>query len=95
MSTFDETMSFALRDIRKERLKLKPEQLQAIHNGKGVFLWLPTGFDKSVRYETLPFVFDHKEQSSTSCSSANCSVILVVSLLGYDRSGWKSMKAAC
>ena len=73
-------MSFALRDIGKEGLKLKPEQLQAIH-GKGVFLWLPTGFGKSVCYETLPFVFDHKEQSSTSCSSANCSVILFVSLL--------------
>ena len=43
--TFDETVSFALRAIRKEGLKLKPEQLQAIchvYDGKDVFLWLPT-----------------------------------------------------
>jgi len=74
---FDEAMS----------LKLKPEQLQAIHHlydGKDGFLWLPTGFGKLVCYETLPgFVFDHKERSSSSCSSANCSVgvVLVISLL--------------
>jgi len=48
MSTFDEAMSFALHDIGKEGLKLKPEQLQAIHNGKGVFLWLSREFGKSV-----------------------------------------------
>ena len=54
MSTFNEAVS----------LKLKPEQLQAIrhvYDGKDVSLWLPTGFGKSVCYETLPFVFDHKE----------------------------------
>jgi len=71
MSTFDEAMS----------LKLKPEQLQAIchvYDGKYVFV---VEFGKSVCYETLPFVFDHKERSSTSCSSANSSVILVASPL--------------
>ena len=49
MSTFDEAVS----------LKLKPEQLQAIrhvYDGKDGFLWLPTGFGKSVCYETLLFV---------------------------------------
>ena len=74
MSTFDEAMS----------LKLKPEQLQVIrhvYDRKDAFLWLPKGFGKSVCYETLPFVFDHKERSSTSCSSTNCSAVLVVSPL--------------
>jgi len=64
MSTFDEAVS----------LKLKPEQLQAIrhvYDGKDVFV---VEFGKSVCYEMLPFVFDHNEQSSSSCSSANCSV---------------------
>jgi len=64
MSTFYEAVS----------LKLKPEQLQAIchvYDGKDVFV---VEFVKSVCYEMLPFVFDHKERSSTSCSSANCSV---------------------
>jgi len=32
MSIFDEAVSFALRAIRKEGLKPKPEQLQAIHH---------------------------------------------------------------
>ena len=32
MLTFDEAVSFALRAIGKEGLKLKPEQLQAIHH---------------------------------------------------------------
>jgi len=74
MSTFDEAMS----------LKLKPEQLQAIrhvYDGKDGFLWIPTGFGKLVCYKTLPFLFDHMERSSTSCSSANSSIVLVVSPL--------------
>jgi len=42
---------------------------------------MPTGFGKSVYYETLPFVFDYTERSSTSCSSANSSIVLVISPL--------------
>ena len=41
---------------------LKAEQLDAIkciYGGKDVFLWLPTGFGKSICYETLPFVFNY------------------------------------
>ena len=26
-------------------------------SGKDVFLWLPTGFEKSICYDTLPFFF--------------------------------------
>ena len=89
---FNEAVSFALSAIGKEGLKLKPEQLQAICHvcdGKDVFLWLPTGFGKLVCCEMLPFVFKHKEQSNTSCSSTNCSVVLVASPAGVfdDRSG--------
>ena len=56
-------------------------RLFAMFMTEKMLLWLPTGFGKSMCYETLPFVFDHKEQSSTSCSSAYCSVVLVVSPL--------------
>ena len=43
-------------------LVLKKEQVsavQAVYEWFDVF-WLPTGFGKSIRYELLPFVFDHK-----------------------------------
>ena len=61
MSTFDEAVS----------LKLHPEQLQAIrhvYDGKDV------EFGKLVCYETLPFVFSHKERSSTSCVIAAAAI---------------------
>ena len=34
--------------------------MKCIYEGKDVFLWLPTGFGKSICYEILPFVFDVK-----------------------------------
>ena len=44
-----------------------------------VFLWLPTGFGKSICYETLPFVFNYKH--SDGGTGGGCSVVLVVSPL--------------
>ena len=61
---------------------LKAEQLDAIkciYDGKDVFLRLPTGFGKSICYETLPFVFNHKH--SDGGTGGGCSVVLVVSPL--------------
>ena len=59
---------------------LKKEQLQTIrnlYNGKDVFLWLPTGFGKSICYEVLPFLFDYK----SSRAGPGNSTVLVVSPL--------------
>ena len=42
---------------------LKAEQLgviKCIYNGKDILLWLPTGYGKSICYESLPFVFNYK-----------------------------------
>ena len=40
-------------------MRLKPERvasISAVCKGKDVFMWLPTGFGKSVCYETTPFI---------------------------------------
>ena len=79
---FDEAVTYALRAVEKERIVLKTEQLEAIrhiYDGKDVFLWLPTGFGKSICYETLPFVFDYKLERVSGTTSS--SVVLVVSPL--------------
>ena len=59
-------------------LRLKPEQLQAvrhIYEGRDVFLWLPTTFDKSICHEVLLFLLDCKLGKSES------SIVIVVSPL--------------
>ena len=76
--TLDKALKFALCCMGKGDFTLKEEQLDAIkciYDGKDVFLWLPSGFGKSICYETLPFVFNYNH------SNSGCSVVLVVSPL--------------
>ena len=40
--------------------------VKSVCEGKDVFLWLPTGFGKSMCYEILPFVFDVKRDVTES-----------------------------
>jgi len=51
--------------------------IESICNGKDTFVWLPTGFGKSICYQTLPFVFD---KMLKKCAAGG-SVIVVVSPL--------------
>ena len=56
-------LSYALRCVGKEELKLMAEQkevIREVYEGNDVFVWLPTGFGKSLCFECLPFVFDMK-----------------------------------
>ena len=74
--SFEDAVAFALTSIGRVGLKLKPEQLESIRHvagGSDVFVWLPTGFGKSIIYESLPFVFEKLKKVS--------SLILVVSPL--------------
>ena len=62
---------------------LKPEQLQAVrhmYEGRDVFLWLPTGFGKSICYEVLPFLFDFNLGKVDTESSSVIVVSPLVSL---------------
>ena len=62
-SDFQQAISHALQRLATPSMVLKPEQrasVKAVYEGGDVFVWLPTGFGKSVCYEALPFVFDFK-----------------------------------
>ena len=79
---FDKALKFAVCCIGKGDFTLKAEHLDAIkyiYDEKDVFLWLPTGFGKSICYETLPFVSNYKH--SDGGTGGGCSVVLVVSPL--------------
>ena len=78
---FSQAIEYALKKVGSPDLKLKPEQQSAIRiilGGGDVFIWLPTGFGKSVCFELLPFVYDHKlERVGTQTRS----LVLVLSPL--------------
>ena len=60
---------------------LKDEQrraIKAVYDGMDVFVWLPTGFGKSVCFQALPFVFDYK---LGLVSAEKKSVVIVVAPL--------------
>ena len=60
---FADGVNYALSKLGMSHLELKNQQKQAIvavYEGKDVFVFLPTGFGKSVCFQVLPFLFDHK-----------------------------------
>ena len=79
---FDECLAYTMKRIGKDGLCIKDEQKQAIqdvYEGKDVFVWLPTGYGKSVCYECLPFLYDMK--LDRHLSEQERSVVLVISPL--------------
>lgn len=62
-SSFEEAIRHALCKLKLEHLSPKQPQIQAIravYDSRNVFVWLPTGFGKSLCYQALPFVMDFK-----------------------------------
>ncbi len=63
---------------REEQLR----SIKAVYDGQNVFVCLPTGFGKSLRYQTIPFVMDFKlGRAGTSKTSAILVVSPLVSLM--------------
>ena len=83
VSSFSSALSYALSRVGKPGLVLKDKQLEALkclYSGSDVFLWVPTGYGKSICFQTLPFLFDAK-LGRTSAPPSQRSVVLVVSPL--------------
>ena len=85
---FGAALSYALERLGKRTLQLKPEQeasILSICNKKDVFMWLPTGFGKTICYEILPFLFDYLRSTCTfekqHSPVASASLVLVISPL--------------
>ena len=77
---FDSALQHSLCRLGVATITPKPEQrkaVQSIYQGRDVFVWLPTGFGKSLCYEVLPFVMDHKLGRVGSAAS----LVLIVSPL--------------
>jgi len=77
---FDRALAYTLSCMKQEGLCLKDQQVEAVKHlsvGKDVFVWLPTSYGKSIRYQVLPFVFDVK-LGRTNTPLVDKSVVLVI-----------------
>ena len=80
---FDGAVQHAKACIGRDDLVLKSKQLEALkalYQGKDCFVWLPTGYGKSLCYQLLPFLFDYK-RGRINAPEADLSVVIVVSPL--------------
>ena len=62
----------------KERQR---EAVQALYEGKDIFLWLPTGYGKSICYQILPFLFDFKLKRAALPPSKHVVMSPLISLM--------------
>ena len=80
---FTSAVSYALSRLKMDRIELKLKQVEAIrlvYERKDAFVWLPTGYGKSICFQILPYLFDFKLRR-ISAPRIKRSVILVVSPL--------------
>ena len=77
-SSFSGALSYALRRLKMTRITVKEEQrssMRAVYEGSDVFMWLPTGYGKSLCYQALRFLKDYKKGLVDSGKS--CGVLVV------------------
>ena len=62
-STFSDAVSYTLQQLQMSHVSLTPEQrssMEAIYDRHNAFMWLPTGYGKSLCFQALPFLMDFK-----------------------------------
>ncbi len=76
-------LQYAKACVCRDDVVLKSKQvevLKVLYKGKDCFVWFPTGYGKSLCYQLLPFLFDHK-LGRIGAPEAELSVVIVVSPL--------------
>ena len=70
MNKFHDSINNALLRLGKAEISLKEAQFEALKaivmERKDSLVVLPTGYGKSLIYQTLPFIFDYLDASSTA-----------------------------
>ena len=82
-SAFASGVSYALSRLKMDKMVLKPKQVEAVrpvYERKDAFVWLPTGYGKSICFQMLPYLFDFK-LGRISAAPDKHSVILIISPL--------------
>ena len=55
--------------------------MEAMLDGCDTFVWLPTGYSKSLCYQALPFMFDHRqglENAGKSCAALDIPLLALM-----------------
>ena len=87
---FTASLAHSLEMLRLPDVTLKEEQqaaIKAVYEGRDVFVCLPTGYGKSLCYQTLPFVIGYKQHQSAARNSAVIVVSPLVALMEDQVSG--------
>ncbi len=96
---FEDGVCYALSQLGLSDLQLKNEQKQAIYaiyGGKDVFICLPTGLGKSICFQILPFLFDHK-RGLVGGKRRSCAIValMVDQVRNLRKSGVQAVIISC